>query len=275
MIRTKRVKVCSLATLIAILAVSICVAPLAGETQNDNEELLSKLMQDPLDRSLITAIENRVPDPGTLASLRTAFNRQASKNNKQRLALTLLRLGDLSEAYFEYLPGFAREAIGDQAPYFAKFDAQGQWVRGAFSNEFESWCSSHGRDPRSLAALQLGAFAEDVLFLAKASDARALQLFRTGLDSKNPGVVGYCVMGLARLHDVSALPAISTAADRIPEAEKLVVASQLPWYSRQEADQLLDRLVPDEAMRTHLREQVNLARSAEQAAAGRRAGRQN
>ena len=172
------------------------------------------------------------------------------------LAVTLLRLGEKASRYFEFLAGYAREAIEDRSPFFAKYDSNGRAIRGEFSAEFENWCARNGKDPRAIAAIQLGGQPEDVLMLAKAQDQRALELFRRGLDSPNPGVLGYSVQGLARLQDINSIPLIAGAADRLPSSERLAIAMQLPWYSRPEAEPLVRRLVPDRGLRDSLNAQV-------------------
>ena len=45
---------------------------------------------------------------------------------------------------------------------------------------FENWCAQNGKDPKSIAALQIGVYPESVLALAKVQDPRATALSPLG-----------------------------------------------------------------------------------------------
>ena len=78
-----------------------------------------------------------------------------------------------------------------------------------------------------------------------AQDSRAAELFREGLDSPNPLVVSLSVQGLGRLQDATAIPLIAKACERLPRSAIRGISMQLPWFSRPEADALMQRLTPD------------------------------
>jgi HEAT repeat protein len=224
---------------------------------------LERLASAPFDEATLYSLEGQPEDPRTLPALRSVFEHATDKREKQWIASTILRLGDRSEEYFGYLAGYAKEATEDQSPPFAKYDSNGQGVRGQFSSEFLNWCTVNGKDPRTVASLQLGSYPDDILILARAEDPRALELFRRGLESPNPLVVAYSVQGLGRLHDTQALPIIVQAAERLRPAERFVISMNLPWYSQPEAFQLMARLTPDAKLRDHLTQEVQQHQLAE------------
>ena len=139
--------------------------------------------------------------------------------------VTLIRLGQRSQEYFDFLAAFARRAIDDRTPFFGKVDQDGRITRGEFSSEFLNWCANNDKNPRELAAPQISDYLEDTMLLAEAEDPRAVELFRRGLDSLNPFVVQASVQGLGRQQDVAAIPLIAKACQRPPGKSILFTAS--------------------------------------------------
>jgi len=246
--------------IIALIVTALSTA-FFGIAQTDLESLLARL-DGPLGNVLFR-LEERPADARTIPALRSAFERKTAKEDRQQIAATLMRLGDRSGRYFEFLAGYVKTAVEDRTPLWEKFDQQGRWLRGQFSAEFENWCAQNHQNPQEIAAVQFMVYPKDVKLLAEVDDLRSLSLFRRGLESPNPGVIAYAVEGLARLNDVSAIPMISASAERIPPGERTVIAAQLPWYSRPEADLLFERLIPDRAGQDHLRNTVRTLRALE------------
>jgi len=233
-----------------------------AQVQVGLDALLGRLSEHTLDRRVLWDLEAHPPDARILPALRAAFEKRSDKEGKQWIAVSVLRLGERSNTYFDFLAAYATKAIDDRTPAFFRVDGQGHAVRGEFSVEFLSWCAANGEDPKLTAAKQLSEYPQDVSFLAEAEDARADGLFRRGLDSPNPGVVGYSVEGLGRLGDVSALPLIEGAAKHVAGGP-LIIEMYLPWYNRPEAYALLQRLEPNPKTRDGLIRQVAIARENE------------
>jgi hypothetical protein len=233
-------------------------------------DLLARLSEHPLSESTLFAIERQAVDPRTKPALARSFASATSKREKQWIALTLVHLGSDSDAYSDFLAGYATEAIDDPAPYFAAYDASGRQLRGVFSPTFESWCAINGKNPREVAALQTYDQPEDVLILARASLAQWRNLLRRGVRSKNPQVVAYSAQGLARLHDAASIALVAQVAERLPRSEALTVAMQLPWYGTSDADALMQKLVPDLAVRTFYTRQVRARQALEMGASAQR-----
>ena len=256
--------------LLILAAMPLPCAALLAQTELDT--LLAQLPNGPLE-STLSKLEKQPLDPRTITALQNAFESRHNKRDKQLIASALLRFGNSSARYFDYLARYAGVAIEDQMPLFEKFDDQGKSVRGQLSAEFENWCALNHKDPNEMAALQFTVYPADVKILAEVDDPRALDLFRKGLDSPNPGVVAYSVEGLGRLHDMSALPLIEQAFQRLPSGDRMAVPMELPWYDRPEAYQLMQRLNPNPATLSFDIQQVERMRLAEAQAAQARAGK--
>jgi hypothetical protein len=246
-------------TTLAAISV-LCLSPLAI-AQSEADDLLVKL-DGPLDNVLLR-LESLPLEAKTLPALRAEFERRQEKGEKQKIASTLLRLGDTSDRYFQFLAGYAKAAIDDRTPLWEKFDREGRWVRGEFSAEFETWCELNHRKPSEVAAIQFRVYTEDVKFLAEIDDRRSIDLLRRGLESPYPGVVAYSVEGLGRSQDVSAIPLIARAFERLPVGDRMGVAVQLPWYASPDAYQLMVRLDPNPRSREYSIQMVQMQRQGE------------
>ena len=249
----------------AIGLFALCSAPTVplALAQDTLDGLLGRLSEKPLDQRVLWKIEAQRTDPRTIPALEAAFAKRQIKREKQWIAVTLLRLGDKSADYFNYLAGYAKEAVEDRTPFFERFDQEGRPVRGQVSAELENWCALNHKDPKQVAGMQFAVYPTDVRALAQAEDRRAIQLFERGLDSPYPGVVAYSVQGLGRLNVVAAIPLISQAVERIPAGERGAIAMELPWYAGGDAEQLFERLIPSAPYRDHLRGRVQMQRDPE------------
>jgi len=249
----------------AIGLFALCSAPTVplALAQDTLDGLLGRLSEKPLNQAVLWKIEAQRTDPRTIPALEAAFAKRQVKREKQWIAATLLRLGEKSADYFNYLAGYAKEAVEDRTPFFEVFDQNGRSIRGQFSAEFENWCALNHKDPKQVVAVQFGDYPVDVLTLAQAEDRRAIELFERGLDSPNPGVVAYSAQGLGRLNVVGAIPRIAEAFNRLPPGDRTIVAAQLPWYAGGDAEQLFERLMPGAALRESWRATVQMQRDPE------------
>lgn len=254
-----------LAATFLLALVTLCLTMRADELGL----LLDRLQASPIDEGALFALEKQPDDGRIIPALRTAFEQAKTRNEKQWVASTLLRLGDTSPRFFDFLVDSAKEAIDDRTPLFFDYDRQGQAIKGRFSATFEAWCTANGKDPRAVAALQFETYPEDVLMLARSHDPRAKEVLRRALQSPNPMVAGYAVQGLGRLQDTEALPLIAKLAEELPAA-KAVICMNLPWFVDAAAMRLLERLVPDSKARAFLVRSVEIDRLSEQQNAIRR-----
>jgi hypothetical protein len=241
---------CKRVAFVVLTGLWLAVPP--GVGQDSLSEMLNRLTGEQFDEPVLYAIEGNRSDPRIVPALEAAFGRRSAKREKQEVAMTLLRLGDKSAEYFDFLAQYAREAVEDRSPSFIYFDANGRSVRGRFSTAFETWCALNGKEPKSVAAVQIEVYPQDVQFLARSEDQRGAELLRKGLNSPHPYVVAFCVEGLGRLQDVAAIPFIAKECERLEQDARIAVAMALPWYSSPEAYQLMERLVPDRKYRDFL-----------------------
>ena len=255
-----------------ILAVTAALTPAMSAAGAPDElgNLLGQLTKGPFEKATLLALEGQPDDGRVVPALHFAFTQAADKSEKQWIASTLLRLGDSTQEYSDFLIDSATEALEDRSPLFADYDSDGNMVKGRFSAKFEVWCRANGKDPRSVAALQFGTYPEDVLVLARARDPRAKEALRRGLQSPNPLVVGYSVQGLARIQDVSAIPIIAAMAENSPASTRTLISMNLPWYSAVNATLLIERLTPDLKVRAPLVRQVQAEQLLDQQNALRR-----
>jgi hypothetical protein len=251
---------------------ALMLVPLRGEAQDSAASLPAYLKDRPIDEGVLLDIERQPVSRETLPGLATAFSQGGSKHDLQLIAATIIRLGDKSERYYNYLAEFAHEAIKDRTPFFVSYDNQGHAIRGKLDPGFENWCALNGKAPMAIVAAQMGEQPGDVLTLARVNDIRSRDLLRSGLESPNPLVVAYSVQGLGRIQDWDAIPLIEKASQRLNPGEHLTLAMQLPWFTGPQEDRLMRELLPDSHARDFFTRQVRGWQFAESEAAQRRSG---
>jgi hypothetical protein len=234
--------------------------------------LLVRLSKGPVDGSILYKLEGQPPDPRILPALRDAFDKVSAKTEKQQIAAALLRLGEKTNTYFDYLAGYATIAIEDRTPTFFMYDSKGQPISGQLDPGFENWCAQNRKNPRDVARLLLYDYPQDVQVLASAAEPRATELFRRGLQSTNTLVIAYSAQGLGRLKDSTAVALIRKTCDLLTVGDKLAIAMQIPWFGSIEAEQLLQDLAPEPNMRDYLKRMVYLQQLLDLNNARRRAG---
>src|SRR5437868_330132 len=190
-------------------------------------ELLSRVAAGPLDPSIFFELESKRPEPRIFDALGAAFDKRESKEERQRIAVTMLRLGNRSERYFAFLSGYAQQAIEDRTPLYYVYGPAGDVVRGEMSYEFEKWCRENHRDTREVMQIQFVTYPQDVQLLGSAEDSRAAELLKRGLESQNPLVVYYSAEGLALLQDDATVPLVEQSCERFPAGTRRLVAGAL------------------------------------------------
>jgi hypothetical protein len=241
------------------------------QAQADVPALLDELARNPRAFSLLHRLESEPRDPRIIPALAAAFERASDKNDKQELARSLIVIGVESPQYFEYLAGFARAAVASDSPDPYYYDQDGRGVRGKMNPELESWALAHDLDPRVAMAQAVVEMPRDVEVLARARDKRANPIFREGLKSRVPGVVVYSAQGLAWLRDSSAIPLIIAACERFHGSARTVIVWQFAMFGGNiDADQALQRYVPEEKERQRLYRDAQSAWEAQMKSQARR-----
>jgi hypothetical protein len=227
--------------------------------QENLDTLLSELARNPLTTGeggdVLHRLERQPSNPRIIPALETAFDKATDKKTKQEVARTLVHIGG-PDRYYEYLAGFARAAVASDMPAPSNIGKDGN---GAITTDpgFEAWAKDHGMDIKTALQAAMYDLPEDVSFLAKARDKRANAIFRDGLNSRSPGVVTYSAEGLAYLQDLSAIPLVVAACERLHPSE-VMVAQQLAKFQNPEADRAMERFITSEVSRKNIRREAQM-----------------
>ncbi len=216
--------------------------------------LLAKLAaEEHLSDSLMSEIEKAPPARETLDALIRAFEQrlsaedQQSREDKQRLAVTLIRIGAKDDRWYELLERYAREAVESTTPSSQVYDAAGKEIRGQMAPEFLAWCEDHGKDPNEMLRFSTYGHMQDMKHLGEAGDQRAADLLKRGLASKNVSVVYGSIWGAALLGVESTLSLVVKAiAGEASAAVRLHLAPMLAFYGSPEADAVMERFLGDQ-----------------------------
>jgi len=188
-----------------------------------------------------------IGDPVAIPSLEWAFTREGHEPAREFLAAALVNLGDAKLEYFEHVASRAATAVASDLPFAVQLGTRPK--SGAalppFKSTFLSWVRQHGGDLDSAlwqATFDLPAAVEA---LGEAADARSRPVFLQGLNSPNILIVFAAALGLARLQDHKAVPAIIAAAKRERHEERSMIAKTLLYFADSEAQHAAERLVGD------------------------------
>jgi HEAT repeat protein len=217
-------------------------------------EWVAAALENPTDEQTVfhaIAALRQNPSPNVIASSRELFTKLTSKSVRQMLALVLIQAQQTDGLYFDELAKYARAAIAASAPPMFQFDEDGNELKDHIRPEFVAWCESN-RLELGVCGQTVGLYALDVLLLAEAKDARALQLLRQGLSAADPGVVWCVAQGLGWLGNTASIPMIVASLQRFPPKVRELVASALAEFDDPRIGPLLDRFVPDPEWRKEL-----------------------
>jgi HEAT repeat protein len=210
-------------------------------------ELLRDYFQDP--PYPLFAIRRLIDlgDPVAIPSLERAFNREGQELIRQFLAAALVRLGDSNPEYFEYFARRAETAVASDLPFPVQLGTRPQSGGELFplGDDFLSWVRRNGGEVTSASWQAAFALPAAVEALGEAADPRSRPIFLRGLSSPNILIVFASALGLARLQDGIAVPAIIAAAEREPPEERSMIAKTLLYFPSSEAQYAAERLISD------------------------------
>lgn len=156
------------------------------------EQIALALERSPPDVSVLRSAEN---DESVTPHLARAFSKQANRTYKLTLAFELARRGDPTGEAVDYLRRRVSETINASGPDSFVYDAKGESIPGAFSEEFLAWCKRQQVDPSEQFGREMAGLAEiDVLTIMR--DRESLSIFRRGL-AAGPLITERCARGLA------------------------------------------------------------------------------
>jgi hypothetical protein len=192
-------------------------------------------------------------DPGAVAELERRFATSASKTDKQKIAEVLLSRRQGDQPYFDFLAGYARQAVASDAPFPYGYDASGKLIPGKFSAAFLAWAAGKKVEPVAAVPKVFMEYPMDVYLLALTGDPRGTEIFLKGLESPNYLVVYRSAFGLAKLQYKQAIPAIIAAAERAPGDGRELVARTLVLFDDARAQAAAERLIQNKQLLQALR----------------------
>jgi hypothetical protein len=202
--------------------------------------LLQALEDQKLDQHGISMLSDRSRDPRVIPAMEKGFGVATTKEKKQSFALALIRAGVRDEAYFEYLAGFAKEAIESRAPLIYALDEKGVPRRGVRNPEFDLWCNQENKDVLEESGRQLGIYPTDVSMLVMAVDTRSSAIFLQGLNSSNRLIISLSAAGLADLGNLDTVRPIVSAALRSRVNIDVVIGKALAGFDQPGAQVQID-----------------------------------
>lgn len=134
---------------------------------------------------------------------------------KGKIAFALVRLGDKSDIYWNYLAEQASLVVASDMPDPNNFDSQGKVIAGP-SAAFTAWAKAHKLTTEAAETLY-GDYLHDLMFLGETGDPRAIPYLRQALLSPNFEFETVASLALTEeLQDKASIPLIIDACQRAP-----------------------------------------------------------
>ncbi len=191
-------------------------------------------------------------DPRVIPALRQAFDLQRKPLTRQFIAAALVRLGDTDPNYFEFVGAAAVDAAKSDIPYPYDLAARAAVdtadtidLRG--QNEIQVWAQAHNvpvLDVIQRATIDVPGAVEA---LALTRDRRSVPILLEALQSSNPLVVREAALGLARMHEATAIGPIIVACPRLDPAERPWLAKSLLYFRSKRAQEAAGLMIGDSA----------------------------
>jgi HEAT repeat protein len=188
-------------------------------------------------------------DPLVISALEGAFAQETSEITRQFLAAALVSLGDPDPQYYNYVASAAAAAVASDLPLPVRLGGPkaADSALPSFTAAFASWVERHGGETATAMRRATFDLPAAVEALGESGDPRSFSILIRGLNSPNILVVMAAALGLARLHDDRAVPAIIAACERLPAEEGKLVAKALLYFATPAAQRAAERLVADPA----------------------------
>lgn len=176
--------------------------------------------------------------------LETQFERSKDPNTKRKIANALVRLGEKSGPYWNYLADQARQALRDVPPTPFDYDADGKAAPAELSRRFTEWASQHHMSPPQAWNYMMVQVMGAVVNVGSSDDDRGVPILREALTSNNDLVKAEAARGLAELHNAGSIPAIIHACQNAPKEAAAAIAEPLVYFDDSSAQHALDEYVP-------------------------------
>lgn len=216
------------------------------------------------------------PALGATSEWERAFANARTPEERGQAAVMLVRQGASDAKYWDYIAGDARIALQQEEK------ASIAWKRSSTTEEYatavasathaEPWGQTNATSKAmtsSGSALRnnpttVGVYSQSSSFnpadrppdarfigpiirLSVTGDSRGAAMLHDALKSDNVLMASQAALGLAKLHDTSAIEEIDAAARKFPDA-KLMFAQALVYFANGSADNAASRLIDDDGM---------------------------
>lgn len=174
--------------------------------------------------------------------------------DKAHTASALVRLGDGSDVYWDFLLQQATLAEDSGAPEFLIYNTEGKATAGP-SPEFIEWAKAHAVSVSDTGSAELILLPGMVGLLGMTGDHRAIPLLRRALSSPNYQIEVAGARGLAKVQDRESIPLIKNACQKAPAgAAASIAAASLVYFDAPEAQLAAETYIPKKRLQA-LREE--------------------
>ena len=216
----------------ALVILTFCgyVVGIGAQDRPPVQSLLDRLGEPRLDLGAVSSLAD-YQDDRVLPSLKDAFEARQSKEDRQYIAKSIVRLGEKDEKYYRYLESFAKEAINSDIPDPYVYGADGAAVRGKLNPELKIWAENHCISVEEAYYKAADTYPTDVMRFGGTRDGRNLALLRRGLKSANPMVAAPSADALASMNDVDSIPFILRSIETTSKSLAMALTVSLTLYN--------------------------------------------
>ena len=181
-----------------------------------------------------------------IPALEEQFARSDDVTRQGIIASGLIRLGDSSNVYWDFLLQQATLAIDSDLPDPFR-DSRGNATGQQPSPELLAWTQAHHVDVSTAVESWTYDLPGKVLQLSMTGDQRSVALLRHALQSRNPFIVMMAAQGLAQVQDKESIPLIIEACRRFDKGMAGGIAqTALVFFDDPRAQAAVDTYVPED-----------------------------
>lgn len=183
-----------------------------------------------------------------IPGLEGQFHKTSDLQLKTKVAAALVRLGETSPEYWDFVLQRATLVIESGIPNIIFTDAQGVSVTDRWPPELIAWAQQHNTDINTAGLYAMKQYPAIILMLGETEDRRAVPLLRKALLVRNSLIVSMAARGLAQVKNNDSVPFIIAAIDKASQLYKPVIAESLIFFDDPRAQSAVSTYVsPDVA----------------------------
>lgn len=170
----------------------------------------------------------------------------AEELDKAAVASALVRLGDPSKEYWDFIESFAKVAAESDAPFPREMDASGKMVvPGKYTAEFQTWATDQKVSLVDAANNVVYGLPGRMIPLVMTGDRRGLPVLKRALQSRNYSIQYRAAQGLALLRDKESIPTIINLCEKAGAEFAPAIARTLVYFDDVRAQQAAARFITD------------------------------